>query len=93
MYRDFLGGFHTQADFIATYFDHDDRNIVDLLVDQIEFANVIIINKTDLISPYDLEQLDQIVGWLWLAESECALIAPGPLSHWVFENHQADRGD
>ena len=44
--------------------DEDDRNIVDLLVDQIEFANVIIINKTDLISPYDLEQLDRIISKL-----------------------------
>jgi G3E family GTPase len=37
--------------------DDDKRNIVDLLVDQVEFANVIVINKTDLVTPYDLEQL------------------------------------
>ena len=41
--------------------EEDERNIVDLLVDQIEFANVIIINKTDLVTPFDLEQLEQIV--------------------------------
>ena len=41
--------------------DEDDRNIVDLLVDQVEFANAIIINKTDLVTAYNLEQLDQIV--------------------------------
>lgn len=41
--------------------EDDHRNIVDLLVDQIEFANVIIVNKTDLVSPYDLEQLEQVI--------------------------------
>ncbi len=41
--------------------EQDDRNIVDLLVEQVEFANVVIINKTDLVTPHDLEQLDQII--------------------------------
>lgn len=41
--------------------DEDTRNIVDLLVDQVEFANAIVINKTDLVTAYDLEQLTQLM--------------------------------
>jgi G3E family GTPase len=41
--------------------DSDGRNIVDLLVDQIEFANVIVVNKTDLV---DDETLHRIEGFL-----------------------------
>ncbi|MEM9644069.1 MAG: GTP-binding protein [Planctomycetota bacterium] len=41
--------------------EDDHRNIVDLLVDQIEFANVIIVNKTDLVSSDDLRQLEQVI--------------------------------
>ena len=44
--------------------EEDDRNIVDLLVDQIEFANVIIVNKTDLVSEEQLSQLKEIIGHL-----------------------------
>lgn len=39
----------------------DDRTVVDLLVDQVEFANVIIINKSDLVKSNDLARLQQIL--------------------------------
>ena len=44
--------------------EEDDRNIVDLLVDQVEFANVIIVNKTDLVSKQELSQLKQVIHHL-----------------------------
>ena len=44
--------------------DEDDRNIVDLLVDQVEFANVIIVNKTDLVSPEQIGLIKKIIGQL-----------------------------
>lgn len=39
----------------------DQRTIVNLLTDQIEFANVIILNKTDLISADDLQLLKAVI--------------------------------
>lgn len=42
----------------------DDRNIVDLLVDQIEFANVIIVNKTDLVTKEQIGLIKQIINQL-----------------------------
>jgi G3E family GTPase len=44
--------------------DEDDRNIVDLLVDQIEFANVIIVNKIDLVSPEQIGMIKKIISQL-----------------------------
>ena len=44
--------------------DEDDRNIVDLLVDQIEFANVIIVNKTDLVTPDQVGLVKKIISQL-----------------------------
>jgi G3E family GTPase len=44
--------------------DEDNRTVVDLLTDQVEFANVIIINKTDLIDEFQLGQLEDILRHL-----------------------------
>lgn len=44
--------------------EEDDRTLVDLLVDQIEFANVVILNKTDLISKEERDTVKAIIRGL-----------------------------
>jgi len=41
--------------------EEDERTIVDLLVDQIEFANVILVNKIDLISSEDRRRIHAMI--------------------------------
>jgi G3E family GTPase len=41
--------------------DDDERNIADLLIDQIEFANVLIVNKVDRMEAADVDQLQAIL--------------------------------
>jgi len=42
----------------------DERSLSDLLIDQIEFANVLVLNKTDLVSDEELERLEGILKQL-----------------------------
>jgi G3E family GTPase len=59
-FKDF-GSAQTLVDRKLTDDKEDQRSIVNLLTDQIEFANVIILNKTDLVNPNDLKLLEGVI--------------------------------
>lgn len=59
-FKDF-GSPETLMDRDMTDMEDDYRTIVNLLTDQVEFANVIILNKTDLVSEEHLEVLKAVI--------------------------------
>lgn len=61
--KDF-GSADTLLDRKLTDDDYDNRTIVNLLTDQIEFANVILLNKADLVSEETLGTLEAAIGRL-----------------------------
>jgi len=44
--------------------EDDERSVADLLIDQVEFADVILVSKTDLVKPTDIEHLIAILKTL-----------------------------
>jgi G3E family GTPase len=61
--KDWEGG-ESLKDRKAELNEDDERGVVDLLVEQVEFANVIVINKTDLVGPVKLNKLEGILKQL-----------------------------
>lgn len=41
--------------------EDDDRSVSDLLVDQIEFCNIVLVSKTDLVSPAQVDKVKAII--------------------------------
>jgi len=79
--------------------EDDERTIPDLLIDQVEFANVIVINKADLLSASDLGELQALLRHLnpdaELIVSTRGVVAPSRLlgtGRFDFEQAEAAPG-
>ncbi|MCP3763515.1 GTP-binding protein [Domibacillus sp. A3M-37] len=59
-WHDFASG-ETLLDRKEATDEADTREVVDLLIDQIEFANVLLLNKTDLLQEADIEELHAVL--------------------------------
>lgn len=63
--------------------EEDERTLVDLLVEQIEFANVILLNKIDLISASELETVKAVIRGLnakaKIIETTLSQVNPGEI--------------
>lgn len=66
-----------------TDMEEDDRTIVNLLTDQIEFANVIVLNKTDLVDPHTVGMMEAALRKLnpgaRIITSSFGKVAPGAI--------------
>ena len=94
-FKDF-GSPETLMDRNLTDMEGDQRTIVDLLTDQVEFANVIILNKTDLVTKQELtflkETLNKLNPSAKLIESTFSKINPKEiLNTGIFDFEEAEQ--
>ena len=59
-WHDFASG-DTLLDRKEALGEDDTRSVVDLLIDQIEFCNVLVLNKCDLVSEEELDKLEKVL--------------------------------
>jgi G3E family GTPase len=74
--------------------EEDERTIADLLIDQVEFANILVINKTDRMSPSEVARLREILHHLnpeaRLLESQFGKVAASDiLNTGLFDEEKA----
>ncbi len=94
-FKDF-GSPETLMDRALTDIENDHRTIVNLLTDQIEFANIIILNKTDLITKKHRGELKGIIQKLnptaKIIESSFSKVAPKEiLNTGLFDFDEAEQ--
>lgn len=94
-FNDF-GSLETLMDRDLTDMEGDNRTIVDLLTDQIEFANVIILNKTDLVSQQQIGTLKAAIQKFnptaRIIESTFSKVAPAEiLNTGLFDFEEAEQ--
>lgn len=72
--------------------DADQRSIVNLLTDQVEFANVIVLNKVDLVSSENLKLLEGLIHKLnpeaRIIKTTFSKVAPGEILNTKLFNYE-----
>lgn len=76
--------------------ENDERNLADLLIEQIEFANVLVLNKTDRMSPEHIGTLKKILHKLnpeaRIIETQFGKVQPREILHTrLFNEEKASR--
>jgi G3E family GTPase len=62
--HNFLAEYHTEdtlKDRKQEVSEDDERSVVDLMIDQLEFANVVLVNKTELVSNAERRRIHQMI--------------------------------
>jgi G3E family GTPase len=87
----FLKDYHEAEDLRARGLavgEEDERTITDLLIDQVEFADVLAINKADLVSEGELHELTAILAAL-NPEARCVSVRHGQIDLGLILNTRA----